>query len=298
MSVATVVCLLSCLVFSAAGSSAGCSRQVAFSGPFPFATGTYFTGAPSQSVIREPASNQQIDDLEALVTLMESRWEAYDDACAPNAPFALTYLYMTKQVTAWVAQCYFDYNGAMADFTQAFARRYIDAVDAYLAYTTSAGPAPTAIWLEAFLWGAAGDSSVLQDMFLGMNAHINYDLALVVYQTGVSQIGLRNYKYDYNRINDAIASVLNPVYGELAARYDASFTINPVANQAIAALVITWREQAWQTGFLYQTALTSTLRNALVATSEVYALTVAQPFQTPNGAGAAATRLAFCQAHQ
>lgn len=73
-----------------------------------------------------------------------------------------------------------------------------------------------------------------------MNAHINYDLSIIVYQQGVTYpgagqsnlalsscclvsdspplVGTRNYKPDYDRINDVIATVLGPVSVDLGNR--------------------------------------------------------------------------------
>ena len=50
-----------------------------------------------------------------------------------------------------------------------------------------------------------------------MNAHINYDLAQVVFKQQ-SSVGPRNYKPDYDRINDAIANCIGPASDDLGSR--------------------------------------------------------------------------------
>jgi hypothetical protein len=62
---------------------------------------------------------------------MQNRFEEFHSSCSYHGPFALTYLYMTQYVTVGVNSSYFARNDEMADFTIAFANRYLAAIDSW-----------------------------------------------------------------------------------------------------------------------------------------------------------------------
>eukprot|EP00742_Colponemidia_sp_Colp-10_P001677 GILJ01001798.1.p1 GENE.GILJ01001798.1~~GILJ01001798.1.p1 ORF type:complete len:278 (-),score=36.74 GILJ01001798.1:190-1023(-) len=242
------------------------------------------------------ASESQIAQLQLLVQQMTDRWTQLDAACSPNAIFALLYLYMTRSVTQKVQQNYFDDNPGMVIFTQAFASHYTNSYDAF--YNNSTQGQCTRCWTDAFQYGDSGKSSATEDLFLGMNCHINYDLSQVV-----NAIGTGPSKRDYDRIDDVLMEVAGPASAEIATRYD-PFQTNPlmlILTPAVLTTIFAWRENAWQNGMLLQNAFTSIARGLVLTTIDTQCVAVGLPFHSYNalllGASTAPQRVAFCQEH-
>lgn len=238
-----------------------------------------------------PVSQFYINQINDEVDRMRTRWATLDAACSPHAVFALTYLYMTTALRDTVTAGYYDDGERMSNFTVAFAARYSAAIDARLSGT---GATPTLPWQEAFGYSESGYSSVQEDLVLGMNAHINYDLSFIVLE--VSTLATKD---DYDRINDVLNLMIAGVTSDLAARYDPIFTtplygyLNPLILEALYAM----RATAWVNGML-QKPLTPLLRATAQASVLVEAMLAAQTQKTYNlGVSTAATRLAYCSTH-
>eukprot|EP00743_Colponemidia_sp_Colp-15_P001991 GILK01002164.1.p1 GENE.GILK01002164.1~~GILK01002164.1.p1 ORF type:complete len:277 (+),score=29.07 GILK01002164.1:133-963(+) len=241
------------------------------------------------------ASESEIAQLQLLVQQMTDRWTQLDAACSPNAIFALLYLYMTRSVTEKVQQSYFDDNPGMVVFTKEFASHYTNAYDAF--YNNTQGQC-TRCWTDAFQYADSGKSSATEDLFLGMNCHINFDLSQVV-----KAIGTAPAKRDYDRIDDVLSEVAGPASAEIAARYDPTQT-NPlmlILTPAVLTTIFAWRESAWQNGMLLQNALTSVGRDLVLTSIDTQCVAVGLPFHSYNalllGASTAPQRVAFCQEH-
>eukprot|EP00742_Colponemidia_sp_Colp-10_P011069 GILJ01012247.1.p1 GENE.GILJ01012247.1~~GILJ01012247.1.p1 ORF type:complete len:299 (+),score=25.51 GILJ01012247.1:123-899(+) len=248
---------------------------------------------PSASPVA--ARQSSIASVQSLIQQMTNRWRQLDRDCSPNAVFALLYLYMTRAVHDKVKAGYFDDNDAMAKFTTEFASHYLGAYDAF--YHGQGDPTPC--WSDAFQYANSGRSSVTEDMFLGMNCHINSDLSQVV-----SAIGMPSTKRDYDRIDDVLGEVSAPASNDIASRYDpgANGTIITLLTPALMGTIYAWREGAWQNGMLLQGGQQSRLASGLVQTTiQTQATVYGLPFHSNNlaglGASTAPARQAYCEAH-
>lgn len=114
-----------------------------------------------------PVSQASIDMVRSLHEEMNCRWRTLGCA-STDAPFAVTYLHMTRTVLQGIESQYFDDGDLMANFTLNFAGRYLDAIDS----VRHCSQTSTEAWMEAFTYGDSKKSSVTEDTFLGMNAHI------------------------------------------------------------------------------------------------------------------------------
>ncbi|MGC4083020.1 MAG: DUF5995 family protein [Vicinamibacterales bacterium] len=123
--------------------------------------------------------------------------------------FAALYNRVTMAVRDGIRAEAFDDNERMAKLDVIFANRYIEAFD-----TWRRGDLPTHSWRVAFETATRGDLSVLQHLFMGMNAHINLDLgiAAAIVAPGASIHALQN---DFNRINHVLATLLPVVESQL-----------------------------------------------------------------------------------
>lgn len=234
-------------------------------------------------------------DLEAYIDVteaMHARWQALDAACDPDAIFALLYLVTTAKVGDLVAASHFADNPFLVEWDQDFASRYFDAYDAHHAGRQAPEP-----WQKAFDHAASGRSTVTEDLLLGMNAHVNYDLAFSAYHMGLPQNGLKD---EFDRVNDAFWNVVVPVGDEMGARYDpgqardGSGELGPF-DYAVVELLISWRENAWNNAVLLAQAPDPLTFAAVEAKIESEANTIAQGFLNDNG-DTATGRVAYCEA--
>jgi hypothetical protein len=242
------------------------------------------------------ASIQKVSD---LASEMYSRWEALDQACDPRAPFAVAYLFMTANARRLITNNYFDDGNKMADFIQTFATRYITAYDNWASNNTAGVSQP---WQIAFSFAAGGHSDVTQDLTLGMNAHINYDLAIATFESGYA---VPQWAPDYYRVNDLMNQIDANVTHALG-RYDPQFYNTDFLSQAYftgsVQFVTSWRTGAYTTAVAYQAAslltdplgLGNTSLAALEATSETTAVAAAVPWAIPYLNSTAAARRAYC----
>ncbi|HWI63689.1 MAG TPA: DUF5995 family protein [Symbiobacteriaceae bacterium] len=123
--------------------------------------------------------------------------------------FAALYRHMTLQVKLGMAAGHFEDNARMEHLDIRFAQRYFEAFDAW-----RSGRRPTESWHIAFEAAENRRLTILQQLLLGINAHINLDLGLSAAQTcpGSSLPGLHN---DFNEINAIIATLTEQVQEEI-----------------------------------------------------------------------------------
>ncbi len=123
--------------------------------------------------------------------------------------FASLYRRVTQAVQDGVAQGRFQNAALMETLDVVFASRYLDALDQF-----HAGARPTLSWRVAF--AAASDSGplVLQQLLVGMNAHINLDLGIAAAEVapGAQILTLRA---DFFQINQVLAEQVSAVEEEL-----------------------------------------------------------------------------------
>jgi hypothetical protein len=133
-----------------------------------------------------------------------------------------------------------------------FATYYFDALDAFDANR----PAP-AVWLLAFEAAARPHTHPLQNLMLGVNAHINYDLVLVVadlLQTEWPALSAeqRQERYaDYCTVNEIIALTIDAVQDDVLERRSPAMSLvdrslGRLDEQMVVNLITRWRDQVWQ----------------------------------------------------
>ncbi|MBS1747405.1 MAG: hypothetical protein JST21_14650 [Bacteroidetes bacterium] len=119
--------------------------------------------------------------------------------------FAALYKRMTVAVQENINKNSFDDGARMEKLDVVFALRYLDAYDAYFNHQTC-----TQSWQMAFDACADEGLIVLQHLMLGVNTHINLDLAIATAEIapGNSIDALHN---DFNHINDLIGSLMDDI---------------------------------------------------------------------------------------
>jgi hypothetical protein len=184
-----------------------------------------------------------------------------------------------------------------------FAKYYQRAFDAWSADPNSAA-VPQA-WRIAFNGARDGRITGTGNFLLGLNAHINHDLALAMAAAGLTQADGQSAKPNYDKIDQLLNSVTIPLVAELSARFDPSMddTTLPLNLDAVALgnLMFGWREQAWRNAELIALAPALT-RPTVQATIDANSITQATVYATALTYASTATtarldRTSFCAGH-
>lgn len=115
--------------------------------------------------------------------------------------FAVLYRRMTIAVEKGIIENSFDDAERMERLDVNFANRYLQAWEAY----TTKQPCSNA-WCFVFDACDSKSSVVLQHLLLGINTHINLDLAIAAAETSPGD-SIHDLRTDFEKINDVIASL-------------------------------------------------------------------------------------------
>ena len=125
--------------------------------------------------------------------------------------FASLYTRITIAVRRAIAAGTFDDGAAVVQLDLAFARRYLTALDCYRRGDAAISP-PWAVALGAT---ERRDLSIVQQMALAMNAHINFDLGMAAFEALGAQ-DLWDAHGDFERVNRVLEAVVAEVEKEIA----------------------------------------------------------------------------------
>ncbi|HEX3552004.1 MAG TPA: DUF5995 family protein [Thermoanaerobaculia bacterium] len=157
---------------------------------------------------------QNIDDVLQILDGIIADCKAKRD---PLGYFPALYRQVTLTVKKGIDTGYFDDGPRMDRFDALFANRYFAAYDAF-----RSGGKPTQSWQVAFDSTQSGRLIILQDLLVGINAHINLDLGVVTGET-FQGLALEGFHDDFDKINTILAGLLPAVeatVGELSPLLD------------------------------------------------------------------------------
>ncbi len=207
----------------------------------------------------------------SVIREMEQRFDPLAAACDHNAMFALTYLRTTEQYLESATQPGFFTDPAFINHQDAvFARYYFEAWDAYRAGDVGATPPA---WRVAFDAADGRKVSGLGNLLLGMSAHVNRDLPLVLADIGLVKPDGSSRKPDHDKVNEFLNLVMEPLLDEAAARFDATvddaqYDGATLDETAFLQLLVAWREQAWRNAEALVNAPTEAARQLVLAEIE------------------------------
>jgi hypothetical protein len=194
----------------------------------------------------------QVSSLDELLALMERRLKRFDAARDNRAAFLRVYRTMTNGVRDKLGTDYFIDGAWIERVAVRFAWWYFDALDRY----DRADRAPPA-WAFAFDTARRRRGFLLQDILLGMNAHINNDLPLVVDQIlrdeadDKSLTRMIRRRFDHDQINRVLNLVIPAVEHEVARHYGR--LVRPLGqlvgslDQSLSTYGLrTWRDKVWR----------------------------------------------------
>ncbi len=123
--------------------------------------------------------------------------------------FAALYRKVTVKVKEGISQGRFENGPRMEWLDVKFANRYLEAMDQY-----RRGQQTTRCWLVSFKAAAAWRPIILQDLLLGMSAHINFDLGIAAAEIAPGD-ELPSLQHDFNEINNILAALVGEVESEI-----------------------------------------------------------------------------------
>ncbi len=184
---------------------------------------------------------------------MRNQFEKWQQASDPRATFLYCYLMMTENMLAAIQAGEFHDRRWVYDLLEHFAGYYFSALQSY----EQQDPQTPAIWRLTFDSVKQTDLMALQNLLLGINAHINYDLVLVLCdllekEWGTLDEDQRRQRYeDHCHVNRVIARTMDIVQDEVIERNNPMMEfIDRVFGQLdewmISQLIESWREHVWQ----------------------------------------------------
>jgi len=186
--------------------------------------------------------------------------------------FLECYRMMTANVLTAVNEGRFHDGPWVARLLHRFADYYFEALACY-----NRGEPCAAVWQQTFD-AAREEAHVLQHLFLGVNAHINYDLTLCLVDMlqpewgNLDEAGRMGRYRDHTLINELIAGTIDAVQDEVVEPRGRGMALldwlgGPLDEWLTAKLISRWREEVWETAVhLLQAkdaAARSTLRRRL-----------------------------------
>ena len=119
--------------------------------------------------------------------------------------FAVLYKQVTQRVKDGIDGDFFDNGPRMERLDVVFANRYLEALGQY-----SRGESPSEVWRVAFEAADLWRPLILQQLLLGINAHINLDLGVAAAEIAPGE-ALEDLRHDFDRINEILFSMVAQV---------------------------------------------------------------------------------------
>ena len=225
--------------------------------------------------------------VQRLLTTMERNYERL--GCHHDAAFALLYWRTTEGIRDALRAGRFSDRPLWKRVTTAFGEYYLDALRAW---TRGAQRRAPKAWRIAFRAAQRKRTLTLGDVFLGINAHVNRDLAFVYYRLGVTDHD------DHLQVNAVLARVAPTSLAEITAKLDPGLGGQAPSDPALQLDIFAWRELAWTNAQRLAAAPDARARRRIAAGIERHAVEMARRIRAAFPASRAATlsRDAFCRA--
>ncbi|MDW8317054.1 MAG: DUF5995 family protein [Anaerolineae bacterium] len=169
-----------------------------------------------------------------------------------RAIFLNCYLLMTQNVLESIQEGEFNDPDWVDTLLHRFADYYFEALTAY----ELNDPATPAVWQLAHRAAGKSETSVLQNLLLGINAHINYDLVLTLVDLlepewrQLSADRREQRHSDYCQVNQIIRYTIDAVQDDVVERYSPIMDLvdkmlGSLDEWLISQLITKWRDEVW-----------------------------------------------------
>jgi hypothetical protein len=216
---------------------------------------------------------QHLDELQA-------QWDAVGDY---RGVFVRSYRAITLSMQMAVENEEFEDNAWMERLDVQFAREFFDALEAY----EQDGAVPRC-WRLAFDLAIARRTSVLQDLLLGMNAHIVRDLAVALDKVGIGNGAQReSRRRDHDRVNEVLNGMIDDIQRDVSRHYSlALWLFDRIGGRRDEILtdkgIRASRSDAWRGAVNLADAPTAEIRQSLLGLLDSKASAAAELLATPS----------------
>lgn len=192
-------------------------------------------------------------DEHAYVLRMQALMNGWESAHDRRAIFLTCYLMMTRNMIAYANDGGFHDTPWMYALLYRFIEYYFDALDAW---DHDAASTPAA-WRSAFEADQQPDLHVLQNLMLGVNAHISYDLIYALldvlrpdWDTLDADHRAQRYQ-DYVIVNRVICDTLDAVQDGVVERHSPAMNwvdlgFGRLDERLTERMIARWREDSWE----------------------------------------------------
>ncbi len=186
----------------------------------------------------------------ARMQLQAEQWRSVSDR---RFIFLECYTLMTRNMLAAIERGEFNDNAWISLLLDRFAEYYFRALDDYEERVPTTPP----VWLVAFTAATRHTTMTLQHLLLGVNAHINYDLVLALFDllepewATLTEVRRAEHYADYSRVNLIIGQTIDAVQDQVIESVTPALDIvdkmlGPIDEWATAHLISRWRENVWR----------------------------------------------------
>lgn len=152
----------------------------------------------------------QAQTIDEVISYLDEIIHSTEEKQNPMGYFAALYRKVTQQVKEGIRKGEFEDSPRMEKLDVVFANRYLAAYSAYQNQEET-----SSCWELAFTNSKKFWPIVLQHLLLGMNAHINLDLAVAAAQVCPDD-SIKGLKNDFNKINTILSALVDNVEQELS----------------------------------------------------------------------------------
>jgi hypothetical protein len=215
--------------------------------------------------------------------------------CDHRGVFATTYLELSRELRrALDEEGFFDYPDYLQTQATSFVAAYFDAVEAW-----ERGEPVAPAWRIAFEQAASGQITGAQEMLLGINAHVQNDMAFVIADLGVRAPDGSSRKPDHEAVNEVLNRAYGSVVREVRERYDSTMSITNtdlVTVDDVAGLEMArgWREIVWRNAERLLNARNAAHRARVAKSIQANAAMWARGISLVQAPGIRAQRDAYC----
>ncbi len=176
---------------------------------------------PGFTTVYEPSSandctSGKVKCVDSVIKEMTKRFKPLASACDHNAMFALTYLRTTEEYRRTASAPGFFSDPPFINHQEAvFARYYFDVWDDYRASRLAN---VSESWQLAFQAADGRKVAGIGNLLLGMSAHVNRDLPMVLADIGLVKPDGSSRKPDHDKVNQFLNLVMEPMLEPLHER--------------------------------------------------------------------------------
>lgn len=196
-----------------------------------------------------------------------------------DALFAFVYQHTTIAIKNGIINCEFEDNQRMENFDVQFANYYLDAYKKFYS-----GKNISECWKVAFQ-ECRNSHLIIQYVMLGMNAHIQFDLAVT---TAVVSKGkdIKAIEKDFHRVNDILKSIINELQEKMSKVSVLMFLFDWVGQNSDEKIIDysmrLSRSQSWEFANLFW-SLPDNLQVDAINDWDIKVATIASAFANPPG---------------